>query len=120
MSRIPSARTPDHAKVGLDFCWALASRDYEAAYAMTATEYQRRTSLAALRGAFDPVVPLDWGSVGPIEVGHVMETWPDKQPSDMGWAYISFGGDLYSEAVTVVVMLEADSLKIRSVEFGRP
>lgn len=29
-------------------------------------------------------------------------------------------GDVYSEAVTVVVMLEADTLKVRTVEFGRP
>jgi hypothetical protein len=55
-----------------------------------------------------------------VEVSHVMETWPSKQPSDVGWVYISIGGEVYSEAVSVIVMLEADTLKVRSVEFGRP
>jgi hypothetical protein len=28
-----------------------------------------------------------------------METWPDKQPSEVGWDYVGIGGDVYSEAV---------------------
>jgi putative lipase involved disintegration of autophagic bodies len=58
--------------------------------------------------------------VGPVEVGVTMETWPDKQPSDVGWAYVSIGGEVYSEAVIVVVALESDTLRIRTVEVGRP
>jgi hypothetical protein len=49
-----------------------------------------------------------------------MEEWPGKKPADVGWAYVSVGGDVYSEAVTVVVTREGDLLKIRTVEFGRP
>jgi hypothetical protein len=30
------------------------------------------------------------------------------------------GGDMYSEAVTVVVTLDEGELRIRTVEFGRP
>jgi hypothetical protein len=43
-----------------------------------------------------------------------------KEPSDVGWAYVSVGGDVYSEAVTVVVTLEEGELRGRTVEFGRP
>jgi hypothetical protein len=43
-----------------------------------------------------------------------------KEPSDVGWAYVSVGGDVYSEAVTVVVTLEEGELRVRTVEFGRP
>jgi hypothetical protein len=49
-----------------------------------------------------------------------MTSWPSKQPSDIGWAYVSIGGDVYSEAVTVVVTSEQGEAKIREVEFGRP
>ena len=33
---------------------------------------------------------------------------------------MSVGGDVYSEAVTVVVTREEGGLKVRAVEFGRP
>jgi hypothetical protein len=108
------------SNVSLNFARALASRDYTTAYAMTSTDYQRTTTLDEMRGGFEAIVPTDWQTVGPVEVGHTMETWPDKQPSDIGWAYVTIGGDVYSEAVTVVVVLEADTPKIRAIAFGRP
>lgn len=37
-----------------------------------------------------------------------------------GWVYVSIGGDVYSEAVTVVVTMDDESLRVRDVEFGRP
>jgi hypothetical protein len=49
-----------------------------------------------------------------------MTSWPDKQPADLGWAYVSIGGDVYSEAVTVVVTSEEGTPRVRAVEFGRP
>ena len=49
-----------------------------------------------------------------------MTSWPAKQPSDVGWAYVGIGGELYSEAVIVVVTSENGEAKIREVEFGRP
>ena len=117
---MPSARVPDYSSVGLNFARALAGRDYPTAYALTSSDYQRSTTVDEMRAAFEAIVPTTWRTVGPVEVGHAMETWPSKQPSDVGWVYISIGGDAYGEAVTVVVMLQADTLKVRTVEFGRP
>lgn len=117
---MPSAHVPDYSSVGLKFASALAGRDYPTAYAMTSSDYQRNTTLDQMRTAFEAIVPTDWRTVGPVEVGHTMETWPARQPSDVGWVYISIGGDVYSEAVTVIVMEEADTLRVRTVEFGRP
>lgn len=117
---MPAARVHDYSSVGLRFATALANRDYPTAYAMTSSVYQGSTTLDAMRLAFEAIVPTDWKTVGPVEVGQTMDVWPDKQRSDIGWAYISIGGDVYSEAVTVVVMLEAGAPKIRTVEFGRP
>jgi hypothetical protein len=104
----------------LDFARALVNRDYASAYAMTSRGYQQRVPLETMREAFEAVVPSDFGDVTAVEIVQTMDDWPDKQPSDAGWAYVSIGGDVYSEALTVVVTLEDGSLKVRDVEFGRP
>lgn len=81
---------------------------------------RKQTSLDQMRTAFEAIVPTDWGKVGPIEVSDAMAVWPNKQPSDLGRAYVSIGGDVYSETVIVVVTLDNGEPKIRKVEFGRP
>ena len=118
--RMPSERAPDYSAVGLKFATALAGRDYPTAYAMTSSDYQSSTTLDEMRTAFEAIVPPEWPKDSRVDVGQVMESWPTKQPSDVGWVYLSIGGDVYSEAVTVVVTREADRLKVRTVEFGRP
>src|SRR5687767_660438 len=110
----------DYKKVALDFTNALATRNYGAAYALTSSEYRDSTSVEAMQTAFEAIVPTDWKSIGPVEVGETMEDWPGRNPADVGWAYVSVGGDAYSEAVTVVVTLDEDALRVRTVEFGRP
>lgn len=112
----------DYKRVALAFTEALAARDYSAAYALTSRTYRDRTSVKALQDAFEAIVPPDWGTVGPIDIGLAMEDWPGREPSDVGWAYVSIGGDVYSEAVTVVAAREEEEkeLKVRTVEFGRP
>lgn len=87
---------------------------------MTSQEYRSRTTIDQMQTAFEAIVPTDWGTMGPIEVGQTMTTWQGKQPSDLGWAYISVGGDVYSEAVTVIITEENGEPRIREVEFGRP
>jgi hypothetical protein len=110
----------DYKQVALAFTKALAARDYDAAYALTSRAYRDGTSQKAMADAFETIVPLDWESVDPVEVGHTMEDWPGRESSDAGWVYVSVGGDVYSEAVTVVVTREAGELRVRAVEFGRP
>ncbi len=110
----------DYTGLALAFARALTRRDHAAAYELTSRDYQRRVSLDAMQTAFDAVVPADFGPVTSVEAGHTMESWPDKQAADVGWVYVSIGGDLYSEAVTIVVTMEDGNLKVRDAEFGRP
>jgi hypothetical protein len=112
--------TGDYKQVALAFAKALGARDYGAAYGLTSGDYRDSTSLEAMQAAFEAIVPIDWTTVDPIEVGETMEDWPGRNPSDAGWAYVSMGGDMYSEAITVVVTLEGGVLRVRTVEFGRP
>lgn len=110
----------DYPAVALAFAKALASRDYDGAYAMTSTDFQRLLTRDEMRAAFEAIVPADWGTLESVDAGHTMTEWPGMEPSDVGWAYVSIGGDVYSEAVIVIVSTEDGVLKVRHVEFGRP
>ena len=107
-------------QVALEFTRALAAREYDKAYMMTSGHYRRQYSIERLRADFEAIVPVDWGTLGPIEVAHTMTSWPGRQAADLGWAYVSIGGDVYSEAVTVVVTAEDGEARVREIEFGRP
>ena len=116
---MPSADPNHYVTVALDFAQALVARDFAGAYAMTSSEYQRRMRIDAMQAALEAMVPVDWDDAS-VAPGLTMDTWPDKQPDDVGWVYVSIGGDVYSEAVTVVVTQEGGTMRIRDVEFGRP
>ena len=116
----PSGGTADYRQVALEFARSLAAREYPKAYAMMSQGYRQNRTLDELRVGFEAIVPRDWGAIGPIEVSQTMTSWPAKQPSDVGWAYVSIGGEVYSEAVMVVVTSENGEARIREVEFGRP
>ena len=73
-----------------------------------------------LKEEFEKIVPPDGGDTGPIEIGTIWDDWPDKQPSDLGWVYVSIGGDVYSEGLTLVLMSENGNARVREVQFGRP
>lgn len=117
---MPSTNTSDYRQIALDFARSLAAREYTTAYAMTSESYRQRTTVDQVQTEFEAIVPTDWAVIDPIEVGQTMTSWPEKESADLGWAYVSLGGDVYSEAVTVVVVSENGEAKIREVEFGRP
>ena len=70
--RMSGGSAGDHTKVALDFTNALATRDYRAAYALTSNEYRDSTSVEAMQAAFEAIVPNDWKTIGPVEVGGTM------------------------------------------------
>ena len=107
-------------EVALKFTQTLAARDYSASYAMVTEDFAKGMSLQELTATFEELIPLDWGSTEPIEVGETMEDWPAKTAADVGWAYVSISGDVYSEALIIIVASEEGQLKVRDVEFGRP
>ena len=115
-----SGNTSDYRKVALAFTKLLALRDYLPAYTMTSQEYRNKATMEQMQASFETIVPTDWGGIENIEVGHTMTTWPGKKSSDLGWVYVSIGGNVYCEAVTVVVSSDNCEAKIREVEFGRP
>ena len=114
------AGSTDYKQTALEFARSLAAREYPKAYAMMSQGYRQKSTVDELRMGFEAIVPTDWGAIGPIAVGQTMTSWPGKQPADVGWAYVSIGGAVYSEGLVVVVTSENGAAKIREVEFGRP
>lgn len=106
-------------QTAVEFARALLARDYASAHAMLTPAYQLVLPSDELRASFEDIVPPDWAD-GTVEHGQTMTEWPGKQPQDMAWVYVVIGGDVYSEAVTVVVSDQAGQPRVRDVEFGRP
>jgi hypothetical protein len=105
-------------KVALQFAQALVARNFVAAQAMLTSELRSRHSAEALQTQFEGMISNWQGMpVTDVETINVLDEWPDRQASDMGWAYVSIGGDRFNEAVAVVV---TNAGLIRSIEWGRP
>lgn len=115
-----SAADPKASELGLRFTKTLAARDYAAAHAMLTDACRRRIPLATMQAEYERMIPLGWGSTDPIEVVTTMGDWPSRAPGDLGWVYVSIGGDTYSEAVTLVVTDDNGTPRIRDIEWGRP
>ena len=104
----------------LEFSSLMASRNYSDAYEMTSNSFKDNFTLQELKATFEDMIPIDWGEVSPIEIGETMKEWPAKEMSDIAWVYVVLGGDVYSEALILIVTEENGSTKIRDIEFGRP
>lgn len=115
--------TKRYAETAVAFSSALSSGDWERAHAFLVPALQARLSPAALRLEYLRLFQ-DSPEGSPVTVQFddqfAMDDWPDKQPGDVGWAYVSLCGEHVIEAVTVIVADVDGALRIRSVEWGRP
>ena len=115
--------TKPFAETAVAFSSALSSGDWERAHALVAPAVQAELSPSRLRQEYLRLFPDS--AEGPpalvqFDEQFAMDDWPDKQPGDVGWAYVSLCGEHVIEAVTVIVADVGGALRIRSVEWGRP
>lgn len=110
----------DAKDTALKFSNLMSSRNYSDAYEMTSKKFKDNFSATEMQENFEDMISSDWGEVSPIEVGETMMEWPTKESSDIAWVYVILGGEVYSEALTLILAGEEDSIKIREIEFGRP
>lgn len=110
--------------VGIAFARALVAGEYEVAYNMLSATLQAALPLAQLREQYESMIePMieDGGNPPYVEdVITILDDWPTKEFADIGWAYVAIGGDVYSEAVSVLVMQEHTKHVIREIQWGRP
>ena len=103
------------------FSSALASAGWEAAHALLVPALQAELTPARLQREYLRLFPDSTApAIVQFDEQFAMDDWPDKQPGDVGWAYVSLCGEHVIEAVTVVVADVGGTLRIRSVEWGRP
>ena len=87
---------------------------------MLTAEQKVQWPAKALQDGYETMIDYGSGPATSVELMTVMQDWPAKEVHDMGWAYVSIGGDGYSEAIAAVVCAEADNPRIREIEWGRP
>jgi hypothetical protein len=106
--------------VALQFAVALVAEDFLSAHEMLCANMRAQHGAEQLQAEYTSMLALYEDSVETVEVTETLENWRDKQPHDLGWAYVAISGKTFSEAVTVVVTDEHGRLCVRSVEWGRP
>ncbi len=110
------ADTP-YGRFALGFAEALVSGEFSVARSMLSRELSESVSASDLQTAYQEMIEYGDGPPDEIEVMNVLSEWPEKLPTDLGWAYVAIGGPGYAEAVAVVVTREG---KVRKIEWRRP
>lgn len=114
------------ATIAQTFAELLVDGDFKAAHSMLTRDLKRRLKVADLEREYTGMIGQygEEGDALPDDLEIVVmasETdLPDRSPEDVGWVYVSIGGDGFSEAISVTVTEEQDELRIRALEWGRP
>ena len=133
----------DAVELALDFVQALTKRKYEEAFSMTSADFVEEggypLNLESLREKFESIVSVDWAFVdmkgfydaesppehlrpkyirGPLAIMEVETDWVEEP--DVAFIYVSIADDAEGQGLSVFIMREASSLKIREITFGRP
>ena len=107
-------------EVGLLFAQALVAGDFKGAHRLLEPGLGTQFTPAKLETTYRDMISYGGGPAREVRVMAVLDYWPARQPSDVGWVYVAISGDSFSEAVTVTVT-EVGGLKlIREIEWGRP
>jgi hypothetical protein len=109
-------------EVAEEFGKLIAEEDYVAAHHLLTRAAQKVHSPAKLKKAVKTITAYDPGPIREVEVmtDMILYDWPDKEPGDLAWVYVSLVGDSYVEAVSLVLVEEVDATRIRQLEWGRP
>jgi hypothetical protein len=109
-------------EVAEEFGNLIAEEDYVAAHRLLTRGAQKVHSPAKLKKAVKTMTAYEPGPIREVEVmtDMLLYNWPDKEPGDLAWVYVSLVGDSFVEAVSLVLVEEADGTRIRQLEWGRP
>jgi hypothetical protein len=114
----------DYIEVAESFAQALVARDFDRAYALLSPELRASLSPQALqeslRSMYAGYAPDDSLVSANLEREFCSDNWPQKEPGDLGFAYVGILGSEFVEAVRVVVSESIEGAQIRQVDWGRP
>lgn len=99
---------------------ALANTDYIVAHALLSKEQQQLYSPEELKHRVMCMTAYAPGPIREVVAMEAIDNWWPKRNGDMAWVYVALTGDLFSEAVTLVLIVEEGEICIRDIEWGRP
>jgi len=113
-----------YTDVAESFAQALVAKDFQRAHALLTPRLRESLSPQALaenlRSMYSGYAPDDEPVSTRFDREFCMEDWPNKEPDDLGWAYVGILGSSFVEAVTVIVSQSSEGARIRQVDWGRP
>ena len=109
-------------EVAKGFGKLIAEEDYVGAHRLLTRAAQKVHSPAKLKKAVKTMTAYNPGPIREVEVmtDMLLYNWPDKEPGDLAWVYVSLVGDSFVEAVSLLLVEETDGTRIRQLEWGRP
>jgi hypothetical protein len=109
-------------RVAEQFGQAIARCDYAAAHSLLTVNAQATHSPDGIKQAVEEMIAIGDGPITDVDLVNecILEDWPAKQEGDVGYVYAALTGDGFCEAVTVTLAREADLIRIRDLEWGRP
>ncbi len=109
-------------RVAEQFGRLIAQGDYATAHSLLTESARAAHSPADLQQAVEQMIAIGDGPITDVTLVSecILDDWPSKQEGDVGYVYVSLDGDGFCEAVTVTLTREADEIRIRKLEWGRP
>jgi hypothetical protein len=112
-----------YQEVAVAFAAALVARDFARARGMLTPALRAELSELDLEERLTSMC-RGYADVEPLRSEFVpegtLETWPGKQPGDLGWAYVSIEGDDFNEGIYVLVGDVEGVPLIGGMKWGRP
>src|SRR6188508_3153362 len=86
-------------QVATAFARALAAGRYDEAHRFLSAKLASEMDVAELRKQYESMIEYGKGPATDVVLVLAMDYWPDKQPGDVGWAYVAISGAEFAEAV---------------------
>jgi hypothetical protein len=112
-----------YTDTALNFVSELVNGDFAAARAMLTPALRADYQESDLQTQLEQMVVYTGQTAqgASVAIDNSMDDWPDKQPDDAGWAYVSIFKEStegsFAEAVTLVITTDGF---IRELAWGRP
>ena len=110
----------EYAQLAVAFTEHLLAGRFEQAHQLLSKELQQTSTPSQLERTYSSMIAYASAPANRVELVTTLQSWPDWQSGDLGWAYVAIEGDGFSEAVAVIVCREEGKTVIRQLEWGRP
>lgn len=110
----------DVTEVGAEFVGALAAGDANSAHQLLTSQLASDVAASDLLAEFEALADELGGVTGIGQAMVILTEWPDMAKEDRAMVYVPVEGDMFSEAVTLTLSEVDNTLRVSSVEWGRP